>query len=148
VVGGGQRANKTRKGRSNNWKIRCGTLKHKSTVVLRLDFQRATRTRPIGRWKKGRNSTEVARAQLQTAKKKKKEAAWAWARPISNAHKISSALEGSYLTATAAGSGNMGTWEHGNGGGGSREMAGTRGAGRKHEGHPNGLSCGLALERS
>jgi hypothetical protein len=34
----------------------------------------------------------------------------------------------------------MGTWEHGNGGGGSREMVGTRGAGRKHEGLPNGLS--------
>jgi hypothetical protein len=37
----------------------------------------------------------------------------------------------------------MGTWEHGNtgtGGGGSREMAGIRGAGRKHEGLPNGLS--------
>jgi hypothetical protein len=34
----------------------------------------------------------------------------------------------------------MGTWEHGNGGGGSREMVGTRGAGRKHEGLPNGMS--------
>ena len=34
----------------------------------------------------------------------------------------------------------LGTWEHGNGGGGSREMVGTRGAGRKHEGLPNGLS--------
>jgi hypothetical protein len=33
--------------------------------------------------------------------------------------------------------GNMGTWEQG--GGGSREMAGTRGAGRKHEGLPNGF---------
>ena len=36
------------------------------------------------------------------------------------------------------------TWEYGDmgtGGGGSREMAGTRGAGRKHEGLPNGLSC-------
>jgi hypothetical protein len=35
-------------------------------------------------------------------------------------------------------------WEHGNMGTGgveSREMAGTRGAGRKHEGLPNGLSC-------
>jgi hypothetical protein len=32
----------------------------------------------------------------------------------------------------------MGTWERG--GGGSREMAGTRGAGRKHEGLPNRLS--------
>ena len=38
----------------------------------------------------------------------------------------------------------LGTWEHGNMGTGgveSREMAGTRGAGRKHEGLPNGLSC-------
>ena len=37
----------------------------------------------------------------------------------------------------------LGTWEHGNMGTGgveSREMAGTRGAGRKHEGLPNGLS--------
>jgi hypothetical protein len=33
-----------------------------------------------------------------------------------------------------------GTWEWEQGGGGSREMAGTRGAGRKHEGLPNGLS--------
>jgi hypothetical protein len=42
----------------------------------------------------------------------------------------------------ACGSPAEGTWEHGNGGGGSREMVGTRGAGRKHEGLPNGLSGG------